>query len=216
MASSFVLGAFLLLAATLLQAVELRVSVFDIEGNPLSDAVVSATPLQGSSGVGVETQEPLPEVEIAQQNLQFVPRLTAIRRGTVVNFPNRDNILHNVYSFSKAKKFHLPLYRDEPPRPVTFDQPGAVVLGCNIHDWMVAYIYVLDTPHFAVGGANGRALLTHLPAGEYTVDVWHPQRKKRGSTPPMRLQLVEADHVQVDFTIALKPAWRQPPQQKGG
>jgi hypothetical protein len=81
---------------------------------------------------------------------------------------------------------------------------------------MVAYIYVLDTPHFAVAGANGRALLAHLPAGEYSIDVWHPQRKKRGSTPAMRLELDETERVPLEFTVALKPAWRRKVQSKGG
>lgn len=79
--------------------------------------------------------------------------------GTRVTFPNRDNIRHHVYSFSSAKKFELPLYIGTPAAPVVFDKPGVVALGCNIHDWMLAYIYVLTTPHFAKTAADGKARL---------------------------------------------------------
>jgi plastocyanin len=216
MAGSFLVGIFLLLSGTELSAAELQVAVVDANGNPLADAVVSATPLEASTGAAADTAEPLPGAVIAQQNLQFVPRVTAIRRGAAVRFPNRDNILHNVYSFSKAKKFQLPLYRDEPPGPVIFDEPGVVVLGCNIHDWMVAYIYVLDTPYFASTGTDGGMSLVGLPGGDYTVEAWHPRMKKRGSTPALQIELGAADSVRVELTVALKPAWRkQAPPQDG-
>ena len=68
--------------------------------------------------------------------------------GTRVEFPNNDSVSHQVYSFSPAKRFQLPLYKGEIHPPVTFDQPGLVVLGCNIHDSMVGYIYVTDAPYF--------------------------------------------------------------------
>src|SRR5207244_3930054 len=95
--------------------------------------------------------------------------------GSPVSFPNRDDVRHHVYSFSPAKRFDLPLYVGTPAKPVVFDTPGVVIIGCNIHDWMVGYIYVSESPYFATTDADGRADLTGLPPGRYTARVWHPQ-----------------------------------------
>ena len=100
-----------------------------------------------------------------------------VRTGTAVSFPNNDDIRHHVYSFSEAKKFELPLYKGVPAEPVVFDQAGTVVLGCNIHDWMLAYVYVVDTPWRLVTDEKGAGVLDDLPAGRYRVDVLHPRLK---------------------------------------
>ena len=83
-----------------------------------------------------------------------------MRSGTSVAFPNSDNIRHHVYSFSLAKRFELRLYQGTQSAPVVFDSPGVVVLGCNIHDWMVGYIYVTDDSRFAVSDEHGRVTST--------------------------------------------------------
>ena len=128
-----------------LRAGEREVVARDLEGNGVEDVVVFADAL------AKEEVRPLPQagtkklgqVTITQRNKEFEPYVTPIQVRTTVGFPNEDDTLHNVYSFSEAKKFHLPLYKDSPPDPVTFDKPGAVILGCNIHDWMMAYVYVV-------------------------------------------------------------------------
>jgi plastocyanin len=106
-----------------------------------------------------------------QKDRRFVPHVLAVQTGTAVTFPNSDNVRHQVYSFSAAKKFQLPLYAGTPPNPIVFDKAGVVVLGCNIHDRMSAYIVVVDTPHFGVT-ENGLVELTDLAAGSYGVRVW--------------------------------------------
>ncbi|MEE9286593.1 MAG: methylamine utilization protein [Gammaproteobacteria bacterium] len=210
-------GRALILASLLadVQAGELAVYVKNENGQPVKDAVVFAKTLVGNRTNSSASTEKPRTTTIAQINKQFVPYVSAVQIGTAVSFPNKDDILHNVYSFSKAKKFQLPLYKDEAPEPVTFDKPGVVILGCNIHDWMVAYIYVLDTPYFAKTGSNGRAELKGLPVGEYRVQVRHPRKRKRGSSPALRI-LVGLDDArqQSRFVIALKPEWR--PQQVEG
>jgi plastocyanin len=108
-----------------------------------------------------------------QQEMRFVPSVLAVRTGTSVTFPNRDDIRHQVYSFSPTKRFELRLYQGTPSEPVVFDKPGLVVLGCNIHDWMVGYIYVTDDPWFAVSDAQGKVSFDDLPAGDYRVTLWH-------------------------------------------
>jgi len=133
----------------------------------------------------------------------------AIEVGTSVNFPNRDNIRHHVYSFSSPKKFELPLYIGTPAAPVVFDSPGVVVLGCNIHDWMVAYVYVLPTPHFARTGADGRARIEDVPAGAHEIRVWHPRLREATEKTGRRVSVGPAPG-EAAFTIGLKREWRIP------
>jgi hypothetical protein len=109
-----------------------------------------------------------------QRNLAFLPRVLVVGVGTRVEFPNNDSVSHQVYSFSAAKRFQLPLYKGEVHPPVTFDQPGLVVLGCNIHDSMVGYIYVTDTPYFGTTDRTGSVRLEGLPAGDYRITIWSP------------------------------------------
>lgn len=92
-------------------------------------------------------------------------------------FPNHDNVRHQIYSFSSAKKFDLPLYAQTTPPLVLFDKPGVVIIGCNIHDWMLAYIDVVDTSYFTKTNDTGINVLANLPRGQYTVQVWHPNAK---------------------------------------
>jgi hypothetical protein len=110
---------------------------------------------------------------IDQINKQYVPRVTVLRTGTEVTFPNSDHIRHQVYSFSPAKTFSLKLYAGSPPTSIVFDKAGLVVLGCNIHDRMVAFVGVVDSPYFAKLTNSGSAALT-LPAGRYRLKVWNP------------------------------------------
>ena len=115
---------------------------------------------------------------IDQINKKFVPRVSVVRTGTAITFPNSDRIRHQVYSFSPAKTFSLKLYAGSPKTPVTFDQPGLVVLGCNIHDNMVAFVAVVDSPYFAKTTDAGIASL-NLPAGRYRLRAWHPRCGRR-------------------------------------
>ena len=191
-----------------LQAGELEVFIEDENGNPVKDAVVVATALIDNSTNSKASTEKPRTLTIAQIDKQFVPYVTAIRVGTAISFPNKDDILHNVYSFSKAKKFQLPLYKDEPPEPVVFDKPGVVILGCNIHDWTVAYVFVLETPYFAKTDSSGRAKLKDLPLGEYSVQARHPRKRRRGSSPALRILVGMEATQRSQFVIALKPEWR--------
>jgi plastocyanin len=158
------------LAAVLpgVQAAPLSVTVTDAQGQPLADAAVSvflagAAPAQAT---GMRT-------EMAQKGRAFLPPVLVVQAGTAVSFPNQDKVRHHVYSFSSAKPFELKLYGGEVAPAVVFDKPGTVVLGCNIHDRMLAYIHVVGTPHFARTGAQGQARLD-VPAGMHRLQVWHP------------------------------------------
>jgi plastocyanin len=116
-----------------------------------------------------------PTAVMDQRGLAFVPHVLVIVAGTEVRFPNSDNVNHQVYSFSKPKTFQLPLYKGRSQAPVLFDRPGLVVLGCNIHDEMVGYIYVTETPYFGQTAADGTLTLRAIPDGAYRLNVWSPR-----------------------------------------
>jgi plastocyanin len=118
--------------------------------------------------------KPLAGAVMAQENKVFVPQVLVVTRGTAVSFPNNDSVRHHVYSFSSAKKFDLKLYSGIPANPVVFDRPGIAVLGCNIHDYMVAWVLVVDTPYFATTPASGQVTID-VPPGKYTLRAWHPR-----------------------------------------
>lgn len=149
-------------------ATPVTVTVSDAAGVTLSNAVVSLVP-EGGRRAGAA---PAPAV-IEQRNRQFAPQVTVVQVGAAVSFPNHDTVRHHVYSFSPARTFEIKLYAGTPAAPVVFDQPGTAVLGCNIHDQMVAWVHVVDTPWFARSSA-GEARLPDVPPGAYRLRVWHP------------------------------------------
>jgi plastocyanin len=173
-------AALLLLAAARpgAAATTLLVDVRDVRGAAVPDAVVYAVP---------RARRPPPPSRGAvldQKNRMFVPGILPIQTGTAVTFPNSDNVRHQVYSFSPAKRFQLPLYAGTPATPVVFDKPGVVTIGCNIHDQMSAYIVVVDTPYFALT-PEGRAELPGLPEGAYDVRVWYPGMRNEPLSQPI-------------------------------
>ncbi len=192
----FVLLTVLVFAGDLL-AGSLEVIVKDDKGGPVSDAVVYA------AAAGAASAAPKKRAVVDQRDKQFVPYVTAVQVGTAVIFPNSDNIRHHVYSFSPAKKFELPLYSGVPAEPVVFDKVGFITLGCNIHDWMIAYVAVLPTPYFQVTRQDGRAVLKDLPAGQYTVQVWHPALKGQPEALAQRID-VGGGTKSLLFTLPLK------------
>lgn len=146
---------------------------------------------------------------IDQVNKKFVPRVSVVRTGTAITFPNSDRIRHQVYSFSHANTFTLKLYAGSPRTAVIFDRPGLVVLGCNIHDNMLAYVGVVDSPYFAKLGDSGTATL-NLPAGRYRLRVWHPNAV--AAVPPREISVAAAPMnipitIDVDSTASAVAAW---------
>lgn len=174
------------------QAAELQLKVSDTQGQPLKDAVAALVPEQKPV-----FSQPLTAV-IDQHNKMFAPGVMAIRTNTLVRFPNSDDIRHHVYSFSPAKKFELRLYHGLTAEPVLFDKPGTVVLGCNIHDSMVAYIYVVDTEFHAVGDAQGNVRI-QAPAGKYHLQIFHPRLTAAG--PEFLISLTESAPLQQQIKL---------------
>jgi plastocyanin len=183
------------------QCAELRILVNDRHGKGVADAVVVATPLDSKSALRAKP----PQDAVDQVDKQFVPYVKPVFVGSKVRFPNSDHIRHQVYSFSTAKKFELPLYGGTDAPPVVFDKPGVVVLGCNIHDWMVGYIYVSETPFFAKTAAAGTAAIDDLPPGEYTVRLWHPRMEPGEETTTRRVTVNGDGPASVKWEVSLKP-----------
>jgi len=146
--------------------------------NKTPDAVAAPEPqvavvyLEGDFSSAPATNTTLP-VKVAQRQFQFSPAVLPVQTGTAVEFPNLDDSYHNVFSYSKTKRFDLGRYRkDEKPAAVVFDKPGVVKLYCEIHEHMRATILVLDTPYFTKTDTNGNFRLEHLPAGKFTLKAW--------------------------------------------
>lgn len=147
-------------------AATLNVRVTDDHGQPVPDAAVWVA-VKGTA----PTVAAGAKAEMAQRHRQFDPQVLVVQTGTSVFFPNFDTVRHHVYSFSPIKPFEIKLYAGTPAAPIVFDKPGIAVLGCNIHDRMVAHIVVVDSPYFARTDAQGQATL-QVPAGDHRLSWW--------------------------------------------
>jgi plastocyanin len=169
-------------------AADMTVSVLDSAGHGVAGIVIIA-----ESDTVPADKHVARTATMDQQHMQFVPRILVIQTGTGVDFPNSDQIQHQVYSFSAPKSFKLSLYAGHKYPPVMFDRPGLVTLGCNIHDGMIGYIYVTDSPFFGRSDDTGQLQLHGLPVGNYTLTAWHPQMQEPGSSS-LQLHLTLAEN----------------------
>jgi plastocyanin len=176
------------------------------DGKGIAHAVVF---VQTSNAADAAPAGSAPRATLDQINKTFVPGVLPVVVGTEVRFPNHDQIHHHVYSFSRIKSFELPLYKGQDARPVLFDKPGVVKVGCNIHDWMSAVILVLPTTHYAQTDDEGRFTLSGLPAGNYTLAAWHELSRDKVEDTLQQVQ-VPSGTADVDFTLALALAKARP------
>ena len=189
-----------------LRAGSLTIQVDNTKHEPLPDAVVYLLADRGST-ISMSTDR---HYEIEQKDKTFHPFVTVVPVGAKVMFPNRDGIGHHVYSFSPPRKFELPLSEHESTATIIFDQPGLVTVGCNIHDWMVAYIYIVATPYHAKSDVHGLAVVGDLPDGVYDLHVTHPGIK---SGTDLTGRVDTATDSRLEFTLDIKPEylWRPLP-----
>lgn len=199
--AAFSLAAFLVSSGVLAQTAEIAASVTDGAGHPVVDAVVVAVPMDGKAPLPSRPREEI----VDQIDKEFAPKVKAVVVGTPIVFPNHDRVRHHVYSFSGAKQFELPLYAGIPAQPVLFDKPGVVVLGCNIHDWMVGYIYVADSPWFGKTDARGKVVLTSLPEKAMTLRVWHAQMEAPEASTRKTVDLAKGRRADIAWTLQVKP-----------
>jgi plastocyanin len=191
-----------------LVAAEASVTIRSAGGTAVAGAIVIAEPL-GAVPRPAAGQRAVMD----QHNLMFVPEVLVVRAGSTVDFPNSDQVRHMVYSFSGAKVFQLPLYAGHSQPPVVFEKPGLVTLGCNIHDNMLGYIYVTDSPWYGRSGSDGTLVLHDLPPGGYTLRLWHPLLDESG--PQLEQRITVADGATAATAFRLKRALRQPLMHHG-
>jgi plastocyanin len=171
------------------------------DGRPQPGMVVTAYPTPGPS-------RPAPPVEAVmdQVNRMFEPDLLVIPVGSEVTFSNSDTVSHQIYSFSPARRFQLPLYRGKPYPPTRFDQAGLVTLGCNIHDEMLAYVLVTDAPFFGRTAANG-TWSAEVPSGRYRILIWHPRIRDEDKDLQGEVAIADTDGtLTLHLKKPLKPA----------
>src|SRR5215831_18458740 len=185
-----------LLAASALPAATLVVNVQTSDGHALPGAVVTVRSLDAPGRHAAPVHAVMDQV-----NRAFAPDLLVIPVGSTVEFPNSDSVSHQIYSFSPAKRFQLPLYRGKPYPPEHFEQAGVVTLGCNIHDEMLAYLVVTDAPFFGRTDTAG-AWTTDLPRGKYRVAVWHPRMRDDAAELDRELTVGEGDRASLTLRLA--------------
>ncbi len=183
------------LGAGIARATPVTVALESTAGQPVAGAVVILEPATTATTASGARRS------IDQVDRAFLPRVSVVQVGTSVEFPNSDNVRHHVYSFSAARTFDLKLYAGRGAPPVTFDRPGLVVLGCNIHDSMIGFIVVTRSPHFALTAAGGKATLD-VPPGRYELRVWSPAL---AAAPPRRTLTVSTTALSESVTATLAP-----------
>ena len=190
----------LIVLAPALTAAELTVTSRDQNGAAVEDLVVWLTPLDA----------PLPpappagtlQAVVEQQGEEFNPYVIAVRTGTTVEFPNRDDVQHHVYSLSRPAQFEIPLHSGNTHESYTFNQAGLVPVGCNIHDWMLSYIVVIDGPWFGRSGPDGTIRLADVPPGRYKLEGWHPRVRANAE---QEITLGESDPTALALDLRLRP-----------
>ena len=180
-------------------AADLIVTVRTPQGKPVSDAVVSL-PEQHGRPIHFAWR-----YTMAQQNLQFDPFVLIVPVRAKVAFPNLDKVRHHVYSFSPAHPFELKLYGRDETRFVTFDKAGVIALGCNIHDGMVGFIVVVDTPYAAKTDASGEAVIHDAPPGSTDVRIWRPYLKAPQNTVLSAVVVPREGAARTVITVGVNP-----------
>jgi plastocyanin len=165
---------FLLFCAAAANAAPFELQFTSVDGKPLGGVVVTLRSTDTSRPVARPRNAMIDQVD-----REFVPHVLVIPAGTQVLFPNSDSVAHQVYSFSPAKRFELPLYAGKLPPPEVFDQAGVVTLGCNIHDQMRAYVYVVEAQYFGRADHEGRWMAPNVEPGVYQLTIWHPLSRKQ-------------------------------------
>lgn len=201
------------MACTPAIAADVAFKLVDQNKLPVADAVIWLVALDPAAAALAPATAKRADIE--QVAGQFEPFVTAIRAGASVRFPNNDRMQHHVYSLSPARKFELPLHKPGKADAVVFDKPGVVAVGCNIHDWMSAYVVVVDSPWFAVTPADGGAKISGIPPGRYRAEIWHP---RLAANDKREVAVSEAAAAPVAVELSLKAGFRarRPPPAAGG
>lgn len=196
------------LMSTMVFANPFELTIVDSEGQPLENAVISWTSL-------TRRDAPAEVAIMDQRDKAFDPHVLVVQQGTQVSFPNSDNIRHHVYSFSRPKKFEIKLYSGEPSKPILFDNPGVVVLGCNIHDSMLGYIYVAPDSTYAISNQQGKVqlVLDAEPAAEMLFQIWHPQLNRDNQPESHSFSEMKQNNFTVSLNLTANVVHKKPSDQ---
>lgn len=147
----------------------------------------------------VSGQFPVPQSRpvMRQKNITIVPHVLPVLIGSTVDFPNEDQIYHNIFSLSSVKSFDLGRYAKGKSKSVTFNKFGEVKVFCDIHSSMSGYIIVLQNPYFATTGTDGSYAITGVPSGNYKVGAWH----ENGGTQWQTIAVESGQTVTADFSF---------------
>jgi plastocyanin len=196
-------AALTMLSSTSIRAADLTVSLDDGRGGLVADAVVTVEGSDTPARTTKSVRQPAYRT-IDQKNLAFVPYLEILRPGDSVVFRNSDRTRHHVYSFSPVRQFEFVLAPGESSQPQRLDKSGIVAVGCNIHDQMIAYLYISDAQWIARSAVDGRLRFHDLPAGAYRIHVWHP-RMRPGKSEVRSITLAAADSRTLNVPMSLLP-----------
>ena len=169
-------------------AADIQIQVVDKKGKAVADAFVELVAKDGSNRAKPKS------LIIDQVDKEFKPMVSVAPAGSTVQFPNSDNIQHQIYSFSKTKKFDLPLFSKNESKKVVFSTAGIVNMGCNIHDWMLAYLYVYESRFLQKSSTAGIASFSNLPAGSYALRIWSPRLRNTQQAIQVDLQLQDGSN----------------------
>ncbi len=197
--------ALMILSCFTTHAKNTTIRVLDVNKQPLANIVVYVEPENKSTMIQhVLSDRPIATMD--QVNRQFLPHILVVNKDTKIDFPNSDKIKHHVYSFSSAKTFEIKLYSDKSSEPRLFDQVGEVTLGCNIHDWMLGYVYVVDTPWFGTTDVQGN-INFEVPEGKYTLKTWHPLFQEVDQSFSQIIDITSDSQFTVNVKAAMNPQY---------
>ena len=188
-----------------IRAAEVALQITDGQQRPVADAVITLVPQKADATAPVPRSLPARQF-MGQRFETFIPAVLIVPQGGQVVFTNEDATRHHVYSFSPAKAFEMVLAQGETSEPVKFDRTGVVAIGCNIHDRMVAHVYVTDLPWGALTDKEGRASFSSIPDGTYVARLWHP-RLRPGRPEPAQVVTVSGGATTVEASLDLVPGW---------
>jgi len=178
------------MALTQANAKDLVINVVDVNDKPVKDIVVYAIPNVGVADLPMNPNQ----LTIDQEGKKFSPYVTVMQKGQAIQFMNKDDITHHIYSVSGNNRFEFKLKAHSMKKTEVMDSAEEVAMGCNIHDWMSGYALVVDTPYYGKTNDDGKVTLNVADAGEYEVTVWHPQLD------------VKDNRIEKNYTLALESA----------
>lgn len=194
-----------LLSIRSIQAIELKVNVYDLQDNPIKDIVVY---LESKDGLTLHKTKK--SIEINQLNKSFAPYISVIQVGNKVRFHNQDDITHHIYSPIGDNKFAFKILSGQQQVMEDFTTTGEVAMGCNIHDWMSGHLLIVDTPYFDKTNDNGQTSFVIKDEGNYQLTVWHPQMNEANNQITQTITLHQNKKIEVKLTKVMAPL----PEQK--